>query len=56
MTIIFFFQNVESLRYIPEMEQKIVEKFFFFQIIAFELGAATSRNIEQETCHWQPMC
>ena len=44
-----FFQNVENLRQIPEMEPKIEEKFFVFQIIAFELGVANSRNIEQDT-------
>ena len=38
------------------MEQKVEEKFLVFQIIAFELGVADSRNIEQDTCHRQPMC
>ena len=38
------------------MEQKIEEKFFVFQIIAFEFGVASSCYIEQETCHRQPMC
>ena len=51
-----FDQNVLNLMEIPEMEQKIGKKFFVFQIIAFELGVANSRNIEQDTCHRQPMC
>ena len=38
------------------MEQKIEAKFFVFQIIAFELRVANSRNIEQDTCHQQPIC
>ena len=38
------------------MEQKIQKKSFVFQIIAFELGVINSRNIEQDTCHRQPMC
>ena len=42
--------------YIPEMEQKIQKKLFVFQIIAFQLGVANSRNIEQDTSHQQPMC
>ena len=41
---------------IPEIEQKIQEKFFVFQVIAFQLGVGNSRNIEQVTCHQQPMC
>ena len=51
-----FFQNVENLRQIPEMEPKIQEKFFVFQIIAFELGVGVSRNIEQDTCHRHSAC
>ena len=51
-----FFQNVSNLIEIAEMEQKIQKKFFLFQIVAFELGVANSRNIEQDTCHRQPMC
>ena len=38
------------------MEQKIHKKFFVFQIIAFELGVANSRDIEQDICHRQSMC
>ena len=38
------------------MEQKIEKKFSVFQIFAFELGVANSRNFEQDTCHQQPMC
>ena len=38
------------------MEQKIEKKFFVFQVIAFQLGVANSRNIEQDTCHQQPIC
>ena len=38
------------------MEQKIHKNFFVFQRIAFELGVANSRNIEQDTCHRQSMC
>ena len=37
------------------MEQKIQKKFLVFQIIAFELGVANSRNLEQDTCHRQSM-
>ena len=38
------------------MEQKIQEKFFVFQIIAFELGVADSLNLEYDTCHRESMC
>ena len=38
------------------MEQKAETMFFVFQILAFELGVANSRNIEQDTCHRQPKC
>ena len=38
------------------MEQKIEKKFFVFEIIAFELGAAYSHNLEQVTCHRQSIC
>ena len=38
------------------MEQKLEKKFFVFQIIAFELGVANSRNLEQDICHRQSMC
>ena len=37
------------------MEQKIEKKLLVFQIIAFELGVANCRNIEQDTSHRQPM-
>ena len=33
------------------MEQKSEKMFFVFQILAFELGVANSRNIETDTCH-----
>ena len=38
------------------MVQKIRQKFFVFQIIAFELGLANSHKIEQDTCYRQSMC
>ena len=41
---------------IPEMEQNIEKKFLVFQIVAFELGVANSRNIGQDTCYRQSMC
>ena len=34
------------------MEQKIEKKFSVLQILAFELGVANSRNIENYTCLW----
>ena len=34
---IFFFQNISNLLYISNMELKIQKKFFFSDIIAFEL-------------------
>ena len=37
------------------MEQKIQKKFYVFQIIAFELGVANSRSVQQDTWHWQTM-
>ena len=37
----------------PEIEQNIDQKFFVIQKIAFELGDANSRNLEQDTCHQQ---
>ena len=42
--------------YIPETEQKIEEKFFVFQIIAFELGVASSYNLEHAISHRMSMC
>ena len=41
---------------IPEIEEKVEKKFFVFQIIAFELGIANSRNLEQGICHVESMC
>ena len=38
------------------MEQKIQKKLFVFQILAFELGIANSRNIEQDICYHQSLC
>ena len=38
------------------MEQKIDKNFFVFKIIAFELGVANSRNLEEDTCNRQSMC
>ena len=38
------------------MEQKIQKKCIVFQIMAFDLGVANSRNIEHDTCHRQSMC
>ena len=32
------------------MEQKSLKKFFVFQILAFELGVANSRNSEKDPC------
>ena len=40
---------------IPEMQQKIQNKIFVFQIIAFEWGLPNPRNLEQDTCHRQSM-
>ena len=37
------------------MERKIQKKFLVLKIIAFELGAASSHNPEQDTCHRQAM-
>ena len=41
---------------IPEMEQIIEKRFFFFRIIGFELGVANSRNLEHDIYHRQYMC
>ena len=38
------------------MKQKIEKKLFVFQIIAFELEVAYSRNVQQDTWDWQAMC
>ena len=38
------------------MEQKIEKKFFVFNIMAFEYGTENSHNLQQDTCHRQPMC
>ena len=35
------------------MGQKILKKFFVFEIIAFELGVANSHNLEEDTSHRQ---
>ena len=51
-----FFENVKNLIDIGEMEQKIEQMFFVFQIITFELPVAISSNLEQDICHWQSMC
>ena len=37
---LFFFQNIENLTWIPEMQQKIQNKIFVCYIIAFEFVAA----------------
>ena len=41
---------------IPEIKQKIENKFFVFYIIAFEFGVTNSRHNEEDTCHRQSMC
>ena len=41
---------------ISEIEQKIGNFFFTFEIIAFELVVANSHNLEQDTYHQQSMC
>ena len=51
-----FFQYVWNLMEIAKMEEKIAKKFFVFQIIAFELGVASSGNVQHNTCHGQVMC
>ena len=38
------------------MVQNIQKNVFLFQILAFELVVANSRNIEQDTTHWESMC
>ena len=35
------------------MEEEIEKMFFIFNIIAFELGAINSHNLEQDSCHRQ---
>ena len=35
------------------MEQKIHQKFFVFQINAFDLGVANSHTLQQDTWHRQ---
>ena len=39
MRFIFFFENVENLNYISNMQKKIQKKFFVFEIISSELVA-----------------
>ena len=41
---------------ILEIEEKIKRKFFVFQITVFELGVAMSRNVQEDTWHWQAVC
>ena len=38
-----FFQNVQSLRYVSEMQKKIEKKFLVSEIIAFELVALNTQ-------------
>ena len=38
------------------MEQKMEKKFFGFQILAFVLGVANSRNVQRDTFHRQWIC
>ena len=40
---------------IPEIEEKIEKKVFVFQRLAFELGVANSRNIQQDTSDRESM-
>ena len=56
LTLIFFFQNVQNLRYISKMQQKIEKKFFVSQIIASELVSLNCHYEEQDTFRPQPMC
>ena len=42
--------------YIPEMEQKYLDKLLVLKIIAFESETTNSHNPEQDICHWQSMC
>ena len=41
--------------YTAEIEQKVQKKFFVFQIIAFDLGVASSHNLEQDSYYRQSM-
>ena len=50
-----FFQNVQNLMYIQEMQQKIERKFFVLQIIPFHFGVANSHNLEKDTCNQKSM-
>ena len=56
LTLIFFFQNVQNLRYISKMQQKIEKKFFVSQIIASELVSLYCHYEEEDAFHRQPMC
>ena len=56
MKIIFFFQNVQSLIQILEMEQKVEKKLFVFYITAFELVAGNYQYYKEFTCYRQSMC
>ena len=56
MIIIFFFSNGLKLDADSRNKTKNSEKIFVSQLIAFELGVADSRNIEQDICQRQSIC
>ena len=51
-----FFQNVENLMQIAEMQQENLNKLLVLKIIAFESGTINSHNPEQDIFHWQSRC
>ena len=42
--------------YIPEKEQKNLNKLLVLKKIPFESRTRNSHNPEQDNCHWQSMC
>ena len=51
-----FIHNVQNLRYISKMKQKIEKKVFVTEIIGSELVSLNCPYEEQDTFHRQPMC
>ena len=53
MRVIFFFQNVENMIYVSEMQQKVHQKIFVLNITAFELDKKKMTYYEENTCRRQ---
>ena len=56
MRVIFFFETLQNLSCISNIQKEIKKRFPLSQIIASELAVSNSVYKEENTCHWQSIC